>query len=124
LCSGRVIEMPKSVMTADQNIEETVSGILQDIARPYQKIDASSRIYEDLSIAGDDAAELLDRVHAAFGTSFEGFDFSDYFPNEPDALFYHILRLFGWAPKKSLSVRHLVAVVEAGKWFEEKQPTK
>jgi hypothetical protein len=107
-------------LAEQRNTEDIVVGILRDIARPYRKIEGSTRVYQDLLISGDDAGDLLDRIHKEFGTSFEGFEFGDYFFNEPDAFVYVILRLFGWAPKKTLSVRHLVEVVEAGQWFEEK----
>jgi len=99
-----------------------IVSILQDIAGPRRPIEPSTRIYEDLLIAGDDAAELLERVQKKFGTSYEGFRFDDFFPNETDALLCRITLLFGFGSRKTLTVQHLIDVVQAGKWTEPSRP--
>lgn len=98
--------------------DKVVLAILHDFARPRKGIDDATRIYHDLLISGDDADEMLQRIHAACGTTFEGFDFNAYFPNETESLFARIALLFGWSDKKSITVGHLLKVVESGRWFE------
>jgi len=106
-------------MATMQSTAEPVLEILRHFAAWSGPIDPSLRIHEDLRIAGDDAADLINKIHKEFGTSFEGFEFNDYFPDETEAIFYLILIPLGWSRKKSISVRHLVDVVNTGKWFEE-----
>jgi hypothetical protein len=84
----------------------------------------SERIFQDLSISGHDASDLLDELQREFGTSFAGLDFQAYFPDEGDGMLYGLLfNRLGWFKKKSMTVEHLVAVVLAGQWFEPPPPT-
>jgi hypothetical protein len=53
-------------LAENRNAEDIVNGILLDIARPYRKIEGSTRVYEDLLICGDDAWELFERIHKEF----------------------------------------------------------
>ena len=106
-------------MTTMQNAEQGVLEIVRHFSAWRGPIDSSLRIHEDLHIAGDDAADLINRIHEEFGTSFDGFEFSEYFPDETEAIFYLLLIPLGLNRKRSISVRHLVDVVNAGKWFEE-----
>jgi hypothetical protein len=94
------------------NIEVTVLAIVEHIAaRPAAM---SSAIYQDLGIAGDKAWELLTDVAKKFITSFEGFEFELYFPEEAEARLPDNMR-------RRLTVGHLVEVARAGKWFEPKK---
>ena len=106
-------------MATPQKLEDTVLRILQDISRPSKAISASTLVYQDLLISGDDATELIDRIKKECGTSFQGFTFGDYFPDETESIFYRFVHLFGRNSKKNLTVGHLLKVVEAGKWYEE-----
>jgi hypothetical protein len=67
-----------------------------------QRIGLATRLFHDLSIAGDDAGEFVDEVVETFGTSFEGFPFDQYFPDESEALLAHMSRRLGtgrvWKP--------------------------
>jgi hypothetical protein len=94
--------------------------IVQTIAGRKGDLPNSTRIYQDLEIAGDDAAELLERVRMKFGTKFDGFDFSAYFPDETEAFLDHLLRLLGIRREsyKEIQIGHLVAVIQRGSWFE------
>ena len=84
--------------------------------------DDSVRLYHDLNISGDDAGELLEIVQKQFGTKFEGFKFTEYFPDDPSAIFYHIGNLIGLKRKfKLFTFGHLVEVIKAGHWFEPEQ---
>ena len=81
---------------------------------------AHTELHIDLRIRGDDAWELIERVHQVFGTSFVGLDLGDFFPGEHDLSGGLWL---GTAPEKSPALRsftfgHLLAVVERGHWFE------
>ena len=61
----------------------------------------------------------MGEVHKRFGTSFSGFQFDDFFPNEAEALGDHVAQLFGIrSRKKPLTFGHLTRVVENGRWFE------
>ena len=104
------------------SVQVEIVAILQDIVGKRPRIEPSTRIYEDLLIAGDDAAELLERIQKKFGTSYEGFRFEDFFPNESDALLCRIALLFGFGSRKTLTVQHLSDVVQAGKWMEPGRP--
>ena len=81
---------------------------------------AHTELHADLRISGDDAWELIERVHQVFGTSFVGLSLGDFFPgeNDPPGGFW-----LGKASEKPPDLRpftfgHLLAVVECGHWFE------
>ena len=85
-----------------------------------EKAQFQSRLLQDLSIAGDDASELLAHLHSHFNVSFSGFDFDRYFPEEHEALGDYLrrrLRLLR-SDKAPIIVGHLIAVVRRGAWFE------
>lgn len=77
----------------------------------------ATALFHDLSLAGDDAAELFETMHRDFGTHFDGFDFPAYFPDETEALGFHLLPRRR-AQKRRLTVAHLHAVLARGAWFE------
>ena len=99
---------------------EELLKIVRDITRTRRPITDSTCLHHDLSLFGEDAAELLERGHKTFGTSFEGFEFDSYFPDEVDGHFYHLAKMFGFkSKKKRLSVGHLLAAIKAGPWCKE-----
>jgi hypothetical protein len=91
------------------NIERALIPPIQRMADTHSPVSPSAAIYQDLHIAGDDAAELLEEIAARFGTSFSGFNFQVYFPNEHESRS---------SPRRTMTVSHLVAVIERGAWFE------
>jgi hypothetical protein len=102
------------------SVREGLQSIIRDHFKIHDPIEDKTLIYHDLWIAGDDAGELLEEIHAKFGTSFKGLDFHSYFPDDLDATCYWIGSWFGLKDKrKSLSFGHLARVIEAGSWFEE-----
>lgn len=109
-------------MTHDmhERVVEHLVAIVRGITRSKSAISESALIYDDLLIAGDDAWELLTKVTAEFGTSFDGFEFAEYFPAETEAFWEHLGKMFRLSrrPRKRLSVQHLVQVIERGSWFE------
>lgn len=101
-------------------IIKELEPLLSRLADKKASISESTSIYRDLSIGGDDAAELIEGVHAKFGTRFDGFKYEAFFPNETEAFGEHLARLFGFKNKKrkQLLVGHLVDVIQTGSWFE------
>lgn len=98
---------------------ETLYRIVADITGVKPPVSDTLRLCRDLSIMGDDAHELLARISKEFGTRFDGFDFHTYFPNETEAIYWHIGRWFGCHyPKKEITVGHLGTVIENGRWVD------
>jgi hypothetical protein len=96
-----------------------VVSIVQSITSRSDDIGNDTRLFHDLGIAGDDAAELFDKIAEEFGTRLDGLDFAKYFQNESEALLYRIAELVGYRSRKPpLTFGHLVRVVETGSWFE------
>lgn len=93
--------------------------IVQRITGRRQRVSDDARLYHDLGISGDDAIDLINTINHEFGTSFDGFIFSLYFPSETESIYYNIFRLFGRQNrKKNLTFHHLLEVVRKGQWFE------
>jgi hypothetical protein len=105
---------------------EAIRQSLIDLLREMKiddEIGDETRLYHDLSIAGEDAGELLDAIHKRFGTRFWGFDFEVYFPDESEAGPGN-LRLAVWdRPRRRFTFGHLVSVVERGRWFDPPDAT-
>jgi hypothetical protein len=101
-----------------QEKQEALIKVLREIAGSNRTIDKSTLIYEDLLISGDDAADLIERIHKEFGASFRNFRFSDYFPDETESIFHRIFLLFARSKKKPLTVGHLLEVIDRGEWFD------
>lgn len=80
-------------------------------------IDDRTRLYHDLNIYGDDAAELLSKISDLYKIDLSDFHFEEYFPNEGDWVFPFILRLITLRPKKiykELTVGKLEKAIKAG----------
>lgn len=103
-----------------KSIESEIEALVRHICGTKRGLSSETELYHDLSIAGDDASELLDTVCTKYGTSFEAFEFDAHFPNETEAALYWMKKCLGLRDKrrKSFSFGHLVAVVGVGKWFE------
>ena len=101
-----------------EDVETSLRQILSQFVGG-RDVTLHTELYHQLGIAGDDADEFLDDVHKRFGTSFSGFQFEDFFPNETEALGDHVVQFLGFRPRKrSLTLGHLVCVVTKGGWFE------
>src|ERR1700722_20063525 len=95
--------------------------MVQRIADTRKPIPQSAALYHDLGIAGDDAVELFEMIMARFGTSFKGFCWPTYFPNETQTgPLWRLAEKLGHHETKwhRLTVGHLLAVIERGVWFE------
>jgi hypothetical protein len=92
---------------------------LDDIIRAItgaRTLTPATALFHDLSLAGDDAVDLLEAIHQRFATNFHGFEFDRYFPGETEALGYHLLphRRRG---KRRLTIARLREVVACGTWL-------
>ena len=84
-----------------------------------KKVSNETALLHDLSIAGDDARELLEEIIRRFGTDFSKMQFTAYFPDETEALGVHWAKLIGRrSSKKPLTVGHLGNVIDRGVWFD------
>jgi len=81
---------------------------------PSDRISVESRLYQDLGIWGDDAAELFLEYSEAFSVDMTGFELAKHFPGEAN--------FFNWAipGRKSrfvpITVRDLVEAAKQRKW--------
>jgi Protein of unknown function (DUF1493) len=101
-----------------------LSALLAEIRRePLHRITPTTRLGEDLGIDGDDWDEVLLAIVARWQTDFTGFDFYDYFGEEPSfhSLIVVIKDLWTGKRLKPLTVSHLAAVIDRGSWFEPGQ---
>jgi len=97
-------------------IETDVLTLVRYFAR---RATLASELYHELHLYGDDAGELLEAVHERYATSFDGFEFNSYFPNETEAL-ARIVKWLGFKDRTmgSFTAKHLVEVVGRGRWFD------
>ena len=101
-------------------VETDIERRVRELVGPKPAISTAVELYHDLQIAGDDAAELLREVKKAYGVSFQGFWFSDYFPDETSALWYSVAARVGLRDRNrgSFTVGHLVAIARSKAWFD------
>ena len=78
---------------------ERIEIELIELIRPwigFQPITPESALHHDLHVDGDDTWELLEEIVRVYGTSFDGFDFSAYFPNETGAVWISFAERLGF----------------------------
>jgi len=108
-------------MTDVDAAEPELIVMLRRVLDSRQRILRSATVYHDLRISGDDAYELFEMITARFGTSFAGFNWATYFPNETQTgPIWRLAERLGHHETKwqRLTVGHLLAVIERGSWFE------
>lgn len=85
------------------------------------RITLDSEVYKDLGIYGMDLYEAVSFLATKYGTKFHEFPMLDYCP--PEGVLWPWQRRRAHRDKyKSLTVRHLVEVVDRGAWFDENSP--
>ncbi|HIK06158.1 MAG TPA: DUF1493 family protein [Trichormus sp. M33_DOE_039] len=87
---------------------------------PTDEISLNTRLREDLKIDGDEVEEIFYKISEYFDIDWQGFVFYRYFYEEPH-LFSQIFNLYyrqHYGKLKTITVSHLVSVVECGFWFE------
>jgi hypothetical protein len=103
----------------DSGIRDQVIEMIRDITRSRRAINDGTRLFHDLSISGDDAADFLDLVQQRFSVQMSALKFDEYFPNEPDGILYFKGKFLGFGQgKKELTVGHLLKVIERGHWVD------
>ena len=106
-------------------IERELIGLVRKWTRHRHPIATQSALYHDLYVVGDDLEEYLAEIAKRHGTSFEDFRFDTYVPNELTAAFYYCALRLGFLKDSfpRLTIEHLAAVVQLGKWFEPSDRT-
>jgi len=101
-------------------IEKELIGLVRKRTTSRHPITLQSAFYQDLFLVGDDLYELIVEIVKRHGTSFEGFCFDSYVPNEATALWYWCALRLGFCRNRfpPLTIGHMTAVIERGKWFE------
>jgi hypothetical protein len=102
----------------DKTLDEFVERILRRQTGFKGQLSATTELYYDLSLAGDDTCEVLEALTRQFGTSWDGMQFERYFPDEATALFNQIAKWLGYRRKNSFTIGHLLNVIRSGRWFE------
>jgi acyl carrier protein len=109
-------EMKEQTLSIEAELAEQIysmSGIDKSHIR------SSAEIYHDLRVHGMDLVELIVFINKKYGTIFDGFDPSQYGPPETGPFLRWILERMGWRKTyKSLTVGHLIEVVQCGAWFD------
>ncbi|MBP7051886.1 MAG: DUF1493 family protein [Phycisphaerae bacterium] len=87
-----------------------------------EKIGLSARLRQDLGVDGDDVDDLFLALRDEFGTDFSGLDFPRHFREElhmlsPLFFLYRGLAHGRWG-NGTITVKHLVRVVQAGRWVD------
>jgi hypothetical protein len=101
-------------------IEGELIGLIGKWDGGRHPITSQSALYQDLHIVGDDLYELFVEITKRYGTSFEGFRFDIYVPDESTALWYYCAMRLGFCRNSfpRFTVAHLAAVIHRGLWFE------
>ncbi|HKU64422.1 MAG TPA: DUF1493 family protein [Rhizomicrobium sp.] len=106
-------------MEGRDKIRREIEALLAQAACRKAPFAEDTRILQDLNIGGDDADEFLEAIHEKFGTRFDGFEFTAYFPNEHEALGEYWVRRLGFQDtRKPVTMGHLTDVIQRGSWFE------
>jgi hypothetical protein len=105
-------------------IAGTQSGI------PKHKLSATSAIYQDVRMAGDDVNEFVERLQRELGCDAYQWPWTRFTNlSEPTILSlpHFVWQLFTWAKRGSfhdyeryerLNLGHIAAVIDCGEWFE------
>jgi hypothetical protein len=108
-------------------LEEMIAFVAAETSIPQGKISASSRLYHDLGICGDDADELMQLFAKRFSVDMSAFEFHEYFEDEPSLLDW--LRLFRKAAQRlsrrralggprPVTIADMVRCAEEGRWTD------
>lgn len=83
-------------------------------------ITLNTRLREDLKIDGDDVDVLFCKIAEQFGVDWQGFVFYRYFHEESHlfSLFFESYYRKRYGTLKTITISHLLSVIECGVWFE------
>ncbi len=91
--------------------------LLQDYCGADSFITENTRLFHDLDLYGDDAAEFLDRFKERFSVDMSDFRFADYFPSEGDWILPGVLRFLIGKPQpryRPLTIFDLQLAIDCG----------
>ena len=104
-----------------ESLAESVVGfVAESLAVPAERLNAGTRLEEDLGVTGADAADFLKAFSERFGVDMVGLDFHRHFG--PEAACNPLSWLipldshqrYGLCP---VTIDHLVRVAETKRWF-------
>ena len=103
--------------------KDIINIISHEAGVPASKINMNTTLLGDLNIDGDDAYEVIEKIHAMYKPDLSKFIFKDYFREEPcfKGLIY-LLRLLKYkdthkaSNKKPMTVSMLVQACSTGEW--------
>ena len=106
-------------MAAEDDLYKRVVELISRVTSVHrEKINAETRVRQDLGVDGDDAAELMRKFSEVFSVDLAEFKFNRHFG--PDAGFNPIIWLFYKASGRlnliDIRVRDLVFAASVGKW--------
>ena len=90
-----------------------VRAVARKVGLALEQVSPQSRLFQDLGLAGDDAAELLDEFSREYKIDLSNFDFSTYFPSEPNLI--SIFSRYRRRPLKELTVEALIRAAHDGR---------
>lgn len=102
-------------MTASTNVDQILIKVRELTARPHRIRGATTEVFYDTRLYGEDFFDLIEWIIDEYGTDFSGMDASQYAPGEGGGMMQLPL-LFGFRPYKSLTVGKLAEAVELGRW--------
>jgi hypothetical protein len=104
----------------DTQVDELIDLVARLSGHDRTTVALTSRVRDDLGIDGDDADELLQAISARWNVDWTGFEFQQYFVEEPSVGPGFVLPKLGWRKpwiRSSITIAHLAAVVHLGRWF-------
>ncbi|MGG6265532.1 DUF1493 family protein [Leptolyngbya sp. AN03gr2] len=104
-------------VTEDWIVQEVKALIAEYTGVEVTMLSLETSLVEDLGVDGDDATDLLEALSREFQVDLSDLNVSDYFNAEGFDL--RMLFRSGKTRLKSLTVKHLVNAVKAGKWSSE-----
>lgn len=107
----------------DSNFDRLKEFIVEQVGVNEDEVTPDSRLYDDLGVYGDDAAELLIEYGKRFNVDVSKFMAADYFKGEGIDVIGGLIRLFSGKQSgngyKVLTVRDLEKGLVAGRLDEE-----
>ncbi|MEH2176814.1 DUF1493 family protein [Nostoc sp.] len=110
-------------MSFTDRFNQLAAIISNELGVQTKDITLNIRLREDLKIDGDDVEELFYKIAEQFGIDSQGFVFYRYFHEEPHlfSLLFECYYRKRYGTLKTITISHLLSVIECGVWFEPSQ---
>ncbi|MGF1934499.1 MAG: DUF1493 family protein [Nostoc sp. ChiQUE02] len=110
-------------MSFTDKFNQLAAILSNELGVQTKDITLNTRLREDLKIDGDDVDELFCKITEQFGIDWQGFIFYRYFREEPHlfSLLFECYYRKRHGILKTITVSHLLSVIESGVWFEPSQ---